>query len=185
MLIKMYHGSNNFDHRQGYLGGKPGNFHMGFGLYLTNSYRWADNYGRRHYELDLDLCSTGAAHNVWIPTKHFMEFIRVYCTKKFFTMCCKEFKDRESLNVERVELLIINMERHVTKIAKPFAEFVAAWGCTHSIEISGNYGGVCLRLYDFSTIKNCIISQETQDFYYPDELTRYPKKTCINDSVLI
>ena len=173
MKLEVFHGSSKFDRRDGYTGGKPGRQMMGFGLYCTNSYRWAELYGRRTYMLTLDLNPEQAAHNVNIPAIHFLEWIRVNCTKKFFDLCWKEWQFRDELNVERVELFMINNIRSVTKLAKPFAEFVAAWDCTHAVEVGGEYGGRCVRLYDFSVICDAEPTKYFDDTIFPRELERH------------
>ena len=172
-MITLYHGGNKLDIRDGYNGGKANRFLMGFGLYCTNSYTWAVMYGRTVYQLTIDISASTASHNIEIPMNEWFDWIYVNCTKKFFTLCKKEFAERETMSVERMEIFIVNNIRSVTKLAVPFAQFAVKHGCTHAVENGGKYGGECFRIYDFNCIKKSEKATSVYDTEVQKELKRY------------
>lgn len=180
MLVQLYHGSSNFSTVGGYAGGKPNSFQYGTGLYCTNSYQWANNYGRRRYVLDVELDRTQSAHNVEIPIITLQYWVNYYCTKKFAKLFSTEFKARESLTAERFEIFILWHIRSITKLSVPLAALFAANGCTHSIE-NGDYSGMLVRIFDFSIIKGYTTDKKVlQSLEYklieiPKEVHRYPR----------
>lgn len=180
MLVQVYHGSNNFDPRPGYKGGKPNSYQYGIGLYCTNSYTWAANYGRRQYLLTLDLDDSKAAHNVEIAICTLQSWVNAFCTKKLATLFKKEFQYRDTMSVERFEIFLLWNIKSMNKLAMPLANFFAHNGCTHSIE-SGSYGGRLVRLFDFDCIKASAYDKATlkaagyADTAIPNEIDRYKK----------
>lgn len=152
MLVKLYHGSSNFNPRGGYAGGKANNFQYGVGLYTTNSYEWASNYGRRMYVLDVDLNPECSADNVEIAISTLQSWLDVFASKKLATLFKKEFQYRETLSGHRFEVFLHWHMRSLTRVAVPLANFFAQNGITHNNE-SGSWSGRLVRIYDFDIIK--------------------------------
>lgn len=157
MITTLYHGSSNFDHRPGYLGGKKDNFQYGVGLYTTNSYNWAELYGRSVYALTVELNEAQHANNVEISIENLMYWTKCYCSQKVAKLFVKEFSQRETMSGQRFELWLYWNVRRLHLIAKELASFFTAQGITHNSD-AGNYGGKLIRIYDFD-----IISQSTKD----------------------
>lgn len=152
MLTTLYHGSSKFDPRPGYTGGKPNNFQYGVGLYTTNSFTWANLYGRKMYALTVDLDPTKAAHNVDIPYQYCQGWVDVFCSKKLAKLFKLEFSGRETLNAERFEIFLHWNIRHFTKIAVKLAQFFTFHNVQYCEE-TGHYGGSLIRIFDFECIK--------------------------------
>lgn len=177
MLIKLFHGGNKLDLRDGYRGGKPGRFIYGVGLYATNSYHWANGYGRTLYTLECDLNADKAAHNVLIPISEVLEFISVNCSKKLYKTACKDFADRESLSCERLEVYLVNNVKSFTKLSLPLCNLFVINGCTHSVEIAGSWENSRLfKIFDFNVISTATKSNELEDQIVPEKLDRNYKK---------
>ena len=121
MLVQLYHGSSNFSTDGGYQGGKANNFQYGVGLYTTNSFRWADHYGRRMYVLTVDLEDRKAAHNVEIPIQYCQGWVDHFCTKKLAKLFKEEFQCRDTLSADRFETFLMWNIRSFTKLSKPLA----------------------------------------------------------------
>ena len=153
MITTLYHGSTKFDHRPGYLGAKKDSTQYGVGLYTTNSYNWAELYGRSVYALTVDLNEAQHADNVEITIENLQYWCNVYCTQKVAKLFKKEFSQRETMSGQRFELWLYWNVRRVHLISKELAAFFTAQGITHNSD-AGNYGGKLIRIYDFDIISN-------------------------------
>ena len=153
MITTLYHGSSNFNPTGGYKGGKIHNFQYGVGLYTTNSYLWAEHYGRSVYALTVELKEEQHANSVEITIANLQYWCNVYCTKKLAKLFKKEFSERETMTAHRFELWLYWNVRGLHKIAKELAAFFTAQGVTHNSD-AGNYGGKLIRIYDFDIISN-------------------------------
>lgn len=180
MLTQLYHGSSRFEPRGGYAGGKPNNFQYGIGLYTTNSYQWASNYGRRMYVLTVDLDPAKASHNVEIPINILQSWVNVFCTKKLAKIFKDEFQYRDTMTAERFEIFLHWHIKSFTKLAVPLANFFAQNNVTHTIEL-GDYASRLVRIFDFDIIthstfdKAAIEGLAYSDTVIPDEVERYKK----------
>lgn len=182
MLTTLYHGSSRFSTDGGYKGGKPNNFQYGVGLYCTNSFTWANLYGRKVYALTVDLDDSKAAHNVDIEYKYCQGWVDGFCSKKLAKLFKLEFSGRETLNAERFEIFLHWNIRHFTKIAVPLAKFFAFHNVQYCIE-TGNYGGSLIRIFDFDCIKDYTCDKSAlaalgySDTVIDDSVSRYKKYT--------
>lgn len=177
MNIKLFHGGNKLDLRDGYRGGKPGRYMYGVGLYATNSYYWANGYGRTLYTLECNLNAENAAHNVLIPIGEVLAFIKVNCSQKLFKTACKDFAGRESLSCERLEVYMVNNVKSFNKVSLPLCNLFVINGCTHSVELAGAWQNSRLfKIFDFNVISTATKSIDLNDYIVPDELDRNYKK---------
>lgn len=157
MVTTLYHGSSKFSTLGGYAGGKKDNFQYGVGLYTTNSYNWAELYGRTVYALTVELNEAQHANNVEITIENLQYWCNCYCTQKVSKLFKKEFSQRETMSGQRFELWLYWNVRRLHLIAKELAAFFTAQGITHNSD-AGNYGGKLIRIYDFD-----IITHSTKD----------------------
>lgn len=176
MITTLYHGSTKFDHRPGYTGAKKDSTQFGIGLYCTNSYNWAELYGRSVYALTVELNESHHAKNVEISIENLMYWTKCYCTQKVAKLFVKEFRERETMSGHRFELWLYWNVRRLHLFAKELAAFFTAQGITHNSD-AGNYGGKLIRIYDFDIILNSTKdSQVLKDLNYStQELPEYLK----------
>lgn len=153
MITTLYHGSSNFDPRPGYTGAKKDSTKFGVGLYCTNSYSWAELYGRSVYALTVELNEEQHANNVEISIENLMYWTKCYCSQKIAKLFVKEFSQRKTMSGQRFELWLYWNVRRLHLIAKELAAFFTAQGITHNSD-QGNYGGKLVRIYDFDIISN-------------------------------
>ena len=177
MITTLYHGSSKFDHNPGYMGGKKDNFQYGVGLYTTNSYDWAELYGRSVYALSVELKEEQHASNVEITIENLQYWCKVYCTQKVYKLFLKEFSQRETMSGSRFELWLYWNVRRLHLIAKELAAFFTAQGITHNSD-AGNYGGKLIRIYDFDIISNSTKDKQVlKDLSYgTTEIPQYIKE---------
>ncbi|EAR2661071.1 hypothetical protein BZF66_05930 [Salmonella enterica] len=152
MITTIYHGSSNFDPRPGYTGAKKDSTQYGIGLYCTNSYNWAELYGRYVYALTVELNEKQHANNVEITIENLQYWVNCYCSQKVAKIFKKEFSQRKTMTAHRFELWLYWNVRRLHLIAKELAAFFTAHGITHNSD-HGNYGGKLVRIYDFDIIK--------------------------------
>ncbi len=178
MLVQLYHGSSRFDPAGGYSGGNPRNFVYGIGLYTTNSYLWANNYGRRMYVLTVDLDPAKASHNVEIPIAVLQSWVNAFCTKKLAKIFKDEFQYRDTMTADRFEFFLHWHIKSFTKLAVPLANFFAQNNVTHTIEL-GDYNSRLVRIFDFDIIqastfeKAAVEALAYSDTVIPDAVERY------------
>lgn len=147
----VYHGGNRFDRHSGYkASNKKGRVEFGVGLYTTTAYEWANLYGRKVHAFSVDLDNHSASHNVFIPMKEIIGFVKENGSIQFYKDFVKNVTDTE-MSANRLMNYFALYHKRLHLVAQNLNDFVVAWGAKFTVE-SGKYGGALVRIHDFSII---------------------------------